>query len=97
MTSVERLVEYVQLPPEQDAQALALTSQPPPGWPAHGAIDMQHVFLKYDTEGDWVLRDMTCSIQPRWVLFVLVLCACICMCVCVCVCVYVCVCVCARV
>ncbi|ETN58308.1 multidrug resistance protein 2 [Anopheles darlingi] len=63
MTSVERVVEYAEIPPEPPLESLA-KHKPPSDWPRHGAIRFEQFSLRYSPQGDPVLRDMNLSIRP---------------------------------
>ena len=62
MSSVERILEYSELPEEA-----SLTSpkelRPPKDWPRNGTIEMRSVFLYYDTSARPVLRNLCCFIK----------------------------------
>lgn len=62
MTSTERLVDYTKLQPEEDKKEnkVALSKE----WPVHGRIEMEHVYLKYEHEDNYVLRDVNLTINP---------------------------------
>ena len=65
MTSVERVFEYTELPPEA-----ALDSderhRPPPGWPQHGVISADDVSFRYTADAPLVLRHLRfCVRAPR--------------------------------
>ncbi|KAK3921166.1 Multidrug resistance-associated protein 4 [Frankliniella fusca] len=62
MMSAERILEYVQLPPEQGE--LIKEKKPSDGWPERGCVKMNHVFLKYSVEDSPVLKDLNLVIQP---------------------------------
>ncbi|XP_034254797.1 multidrug resistance-associated protein 4-like isoform X2 [Thrips palmi] len=62
MMATERIIEYVQLPPEQ--KALAKESKLAVDWPQKGCVKLDHVYLKYSDDEDPVLRDLNITIQP---------------------------------
>ncbi|XP_061396384.1 probable multidrug resistance-associated protein lethal(2)03659 [Musca vetustissima] len=63
MTSVERVVEYIELPTEP-----SLETDPsvrlPESWPALGRIHFKDLKLKYSEKGDYVLKGLNFSIKP---------------------------------
>lgn len=54
MNSVERVLEYTQLPPE--APAILPDSRPPPAWPTQGAITAERLVVRYRPDLDPVLK-----------------------------------------
>uniref|UniRef100_A0A1B6DNL6 Multidrug resistance-associated protein lethal(2)03659 n=1 Tax=Clastoptera arizonana TaxID=38151 RepID=A0A1B6DNL6_9HEMI len=63
MTSVERVLEYASLTPEEDNKEKNITL--PSAWPTKGLIEMKHVSLRY-SDLDWpVLKDLNFVIQPK--------------------------------
>lgn len=62
MMSAERILEYVQLTPEQGE--LKEEKKPAKEWPEKGCVKMNHVFLKYSLEDSPVLKDLNLIIQP---------------------------------
>lgn len=58
MTSVERLLEYTEIPPETKAGSEVKN------WPSQGAIKYDKVFLTYNNV-DMVLRDLNFEIKPK--------------------------------
>lgn len=61
MTSVERIMEYVNLPPEQNTTAD--TKKPLENWPANGEIEFINVYLKYTETGDHILKSLSFKID----------------------------------
>lgn len=61
MTSVERVQEYADLPPEKDEN----TKQPPKCWPEAGKIVFRNMFLRYSSSDPYVLKDLKFEIHPR--------------------------------
>ena len=69
MTAVERIYDYCSLPPEpplqinQDSVVVnpATTGQPPP---RQGVLEFDSVSLKYDPEGEYVLKGLSFKTQP---------------------------------
>lgn len=60
MTSVERVIEYSELPSERllksDNEVLKML---PKGWPSSGVISFKNVSLKYSSTSDYVLRNLS--------------------------------------
>lgn len=63
IVSVERILEYCNLPPEADA--IIEESRPPKEWPSRGAITFQNYSTKYRENLDPVLKDITVEIKPQ--------------------------------
>eukprot|EP00039_Didymoeca_costata_P001601 m.53653 g.53653 ORF g.53653 m.53653 type:complete len:1321 (-) comp10876_c0_seq1:105-4067(-) len=61
MTSTERLLEFGDLPPEKNPEMPANFNSKQ--WPSKGAIEFKDLHLRYDEDGDDVLRGLNCSIQ----------------------------------
>ncbi|XP_046746877.1 ATP-binding cassette subfamily C member 4-like [Diprion similis] len=63
MTSVERVLQYTNLPKEGPFT----TSNPPPDtWPSQGALVMKNVSMKYADDKPPVLKDLNLKINPGW-------------------------------
>lgn len=62
MMSAERVLEYVQLPQEQEK--LTGECKPTNDWPQKGCVKLDHVFLKYSLEDTPVLHDLNLEIRP---------------------------------
>lgn len=78
MMSVERVLEYTQIPPEQNLRdkgpmekkkkknkeykGTALL-EPPEEWPGSGVIEFRHVYMRYSDDDPPVLKGLTVSIQ----------------------------------
>ncbi|XP_041974060.1 probable multidrug resistance-associated protein lethal(2)03659 [Aricia agestis] len=64
MTSVERVLEYTQIPRET---ALTTKSQTkaPENWPSEGAISFENLSLKYTPDGNEVLHKLNLDILPQ--------------------------------
>ncbi|KAJ3584312.1 hypothetical protein NHX12_014808 [Muraenolepis orangiensis] len=62
MTSVERVVEYTELPSEAPWET---QKRPPPDWPSQGLITFDGVDFSYSPDGPLVLRDMKATFLPR--------------------------------
>lgn len=61
MTSVERILQYTQLPQEKSG-----VTKPPISWPTHGQIEFSQVTCRYDPHGSPVLNNLHFIIQPGW-------------------------------
>ena len=62
MTSVERVKEYVELPPEAPLQT---HNDPPPGvWPSKGAIRFRNLHYSHHEDLPFVLKRINCKIYP---------------------------------
>ncbi|XP_068165847.1 ATP-binding cassette sub-family C member 4-like isoform X1 [Antennarius striatus] len=62
MTSVERVVEYMELKSEG---AWASQKKLPSDWPSKGLVTFDHVNFSYSDDGPLVLRDISTTFQPR--------------------------------
>lgn len=62
MTSTERLIEYIKLEAEEDKKENEITL--PKDWPLQGCIKMQNVYMKYDHDDNYVLRNVNLMISP---------------------------------
>ncbi|XP_066141508.1 ATP-binding cassette sub-family C member 4-like [Euwallacea fornicatus] len=62
LMSVERVLEYKQLPPEKQPDK---PIQPPKEWPQSGMIKFENVGLRYDSEGALVLKQLSFKIEPN--------------------------------
>ncbi|TFK19762.1 cadmium ion transporter [Coprinopsis marcescibilis] len=61
MNAVERIVHYAELPAEGQKQP----QEPPPNWPAEGAVKFQDVKLAYREGLPLVLKGVDFSVRPR--------------------------------
>lgn len=61
MTSVERIMEYINLQPEEP-QTNDL-NQTPKNWPTNGLIEFMNVSLKYTENGDCILKSLNFQIN----------------------------------
>ncbi|KAJ3653127.1 hypothetical protein Zmor_019040 [Zophobas morio] len=61
MTSVERILEYTELPQEPNDG----TFVPPPSWPQLGQIEFKSVSMRYAPHKPLVLKNIEIKIQPR--------------------------------
>jgi ABC-type multidrug transport system fused ATPase/permease subunit len=62
MTSAERVIEYVDLKPEE-SPIVENTIHLPPHWP-QGAIVFDNLSFRYSSTAPWVLKNLQLSIQP---------------------------------
>jgi ABC-type multidrug transport system fused ATPase/permease subunit len=62
MVSVERVLEYSTLPPEESDDT---HKEAPAGWPSRGAIEFQNVSMKYHGAVDNVLKQISFTIAPK--------------------------------
>ena len=60
MNAVERVIVYAELPPEGEPTT---PNDPPPSWPAKGAITFQNVALAYREGLPLVLKDVSFEIK----------------------------------
>ncbi|XP_014467785.1 PREDICTED: multidrug resistance-associated protein 4-like [Dinoponera quadriceps] len=63
MTSVERILQYTDLPTEK---SMISKNPPPPTWPASGRLIFKNVNMKYDENDPPVLKNLNVSIEPGW-------------------------------
>uniref|UniRef100_A0A914ZNB2 ABC transmembrane type-1 domain-containing protein n=2 Tax=Parascaris univalens TaxID=6257 RepID=A0A914ZNB2_PARUN len=61
MVSVERIMNYSELPSEPLTEGIL----PPSDWPTMGHLQFRNVSLRYDEDGDFVLKDIDADIQPK--------------------------------
>ncbi|XP_063224756.1 probable multidrug resistance-associated protein lethal(2)03659 [Bacillus rossius redtenbacheri] len=61
--SVRRALDYASLPPEEGLQP-GTGNEPPPTWPSKGAIQFDHLTLRYSSDSPPALRDVTVNIEP---------------------------------
>jgi ATP-binding cassette subfamily C (CFTR/MRP) protein 4 len=64
MTSVERVYEYTELPPEAALES-SPDNKPPPGWPSEGVILAEDASFRYTDDGPWVLHNLNFHIYGR--------------------------------
>lgn len=78
MMSVERILEYTQLPPEANLRnkgkfvkhtnkqdLIALPQNAPTNWPSEGCIQFKNVYMRYTDEDPPVLKNLNLLILPR--------------------------------
>lgn len=63
MTSAERVLEYVELKPEENPEKNSLISLPK-NWPI-GGIVFDQLSFRYSSTGPWVLKNLQFSIKPN--------------------------------
>ncbi|XP_017143939.1 probable multidrug resistance-associated protein lethal(2)03659 [Drosophila miranda] len=64
MTSVERVMEYVNIPPEP-AYETPESVNLPAGWPSAGQVHFQDLRLRYSDHGPYVLKGLSFTIHPK--------------------------------
>ncbi|XP_041973788.1 ATP-binding cassette sub-family C member 4-like [Aricia agestis] len=64
MTSVERVLEYTNLPAEENLETGP--TKPPKTWPSDGYLEFKKVDLRYGPEDPPVLKDLNFSIKSGW-------------------------------
>ncbi|XP_031639018.1 multidrug resistance-associated protein 4-like [Contarinia nasturtii] len=64
MISVERIIEYAELPPEPPLDSDEKNS-PPKDWPSHGNIQFKSLSLRYAEKSTRVLRNLTFQIDAK--------------------------------
>lgn len=62
MTSVERVLQYIDVPAERNPK----TTKPSPKWPQTGRVQFKNMFLKYDESAAPVLKNLNLDIEPGW-------------------------------
>ena len=63
MTSAERVIEYVDLKPEETGTADQFVTLPPQ-WPV-GGISFENFSFRYSSTAPWVLKNLNLAIQPN--------------------------------
>ncbi|XP_011706758.1 PREDICTED: multidrug resistance-associated protein 4-like, partial [Wasmannia auropunctata] len=63
MTSVERILQYTNLPKEEPVTS---DNPPPPTWPSQGQLILKNVNMKYRKDDPLVLKNLNVSIEPGW-------------------------------
>ncbi|XP_032583807.1 probable multidrug resistance-associated protein lethal(2)03659 [Drosophila mojavensis] len=64
MTSVERVLEYVQIPPEPSYETEAAVNLPA-NWPSAGQLHFKDLRLRYGEHGHYVLKGLSFTIHPK--------------------------------
>uniref|UniRef100_A0A1A9WTQ7 Multidrug resistance-associated protein lethal(2)03659 n=1 Tax=Glossina brevipalpis TaxID=37001 RepID=A0A1A9WTQ7_9MUSC len=65
MTSVERILEYTEQPPEATNQTTTENFKPKADWPNEGRIEFINFRLKYNPGPEYVLKDLNFIIEPK--------------------------------
>lgn len=66
MTSVERVIEYADLPCERSLETdTTILKNLPKNWPQHGLIKFNSVSLKYSDTSDYVLRNLSFTLYEN--------------------------------
>lgn len=60
-TSFQRIQEYAELPPEEDAKILAPI---PARWPSSGTVEFRNVTVRYTPDGPDIVKNISFTIQP---------------------------------
>src|SRR5688572_14151850 len=60
MSSVERVIEYTELPPEAP---LITSTKPPKGWPEKGAIKASELTIRYRPDLDDVIKGISFEVK----------------------------------
>ncbi|XP_018350292.1 PREDICTED: probable multidrug resistance-associated protein lethal(2)03659 [Trachymyrmex septentrionalis] len=63
MISVERILQYMNLPKEEP---ITSDNPPPPTWPSQGQLILKNVNIKYHMDDPPVLKNLNVSIDPGW-------------------------------
>ncbi|PSN47504.1 hypothetical protein C0J52_02254 [Blattella germanica] len=63
MTSVERVLEYTTIKQEPPLET-SKDKKPTDGWPLHGVVTFDHIYLSYSKDGPLVLRNVNFSLKP---------------------------------
>lgn len=64
MTSVERIIEYADLPAEPPLNSDEQNA-PPPDWPSHGNLAFKSLSLRYAANSHRVLRNLTFHVEAK--------------------------------
>lgn len=62
LMSVERVIEYTELPVEKQPE---IPKEPPVEWPAEGRIIFSNMGLRYDEHSPLVLKKLNFVVQPK--------------------------------
>ncbi|XP_011635942.1 multidrug resistance-associated protein 4-like [Pogonomyrmex barbatus] len=63
MTSVERILQYTNLPKEEP---ITSKKPPPPAWPSQGQLVLKNVNMRYNKDDPPVLKNLNLSVEPGW-------------------------------
>ena len=72
MVSVERLLQYTELEPEEKLDE-GVVRQPPSTWPSHGKIKFDKVSMRYSEYDAPVLKDLTFTIESGAKVLILII------------------------
>lgn len=64
MTSVERILEYAEIPPEPQWESDEKNA-PSKEWPHHGHIEFKSLSLRYSENGPKILRNLNFCINAK--------------------------------
>lgn len=64
MTSIERVLEYVQIPPEPSYETESAVNLPA-NWPSAGQLHFKDLRLRYSEHGHYVLKGLSFTIRPK--------------------------------
>lgn len=64
MVSVERVEEYVNLPPEPPMETLP-ENKPKGEWPTQGHVKFHNLSLRYSDDSEYVLKRLSFEIEPQ--------------------------------
>ncbi len=79
MVSAERIIEYGKLPSEgelftsDDSNATNAVKLPGQGWPDKGRIEITDLMYRHAPEYPYVLKGITCTIEPEEKVYTVVL------------------------
>lgn len=62
MTSVERVLQYIKLEKEDEIGS-EIKKLPPQDWPSKGKITFKNTYLRYDPEGEPVLKNLNLVVE----------------------------------
>lgn len=66
MTSVERVIEYADLPSERSLETdTKILNKLPKHWPQHGLIKFNNVSLKYSDTSEYILRNLSFVVSEK--------------------------------
>lgn len=66
MTSVERVIEYADLPSERSLETdTRILNKLPPHWPQRGLIKFNNVSLKYSDTSEYVFRNLSFAVDEK--------------------------------
>ncbi|XP_029169040.1 probable multidrug resistance-associated protein lethal(2)03659 [Nylanderia fulva] len=65
LTSIERILEYSQLEEEPMIDSKPTDTKLPDNWPTKGNVEFKNVNLKYNHQGDYMLRDISFTVLPK--------------------------------